>query len=119
MHELLSYLNQHGVLSFLVLAQAGVIGQMQSPVDISYLADTVLLLRFFEAEGLIRRALSVVKKRTGTHERSIRELFLDAQGIQVGVQLSQFEALLTGTPRRRGDVVSEALLTDRTISGRP
>ena len=117
MHELLSYLNQNGVLSFLVLAQSGFVGPMRSPVDISYLADTVLLLRFFEAEGTIRRALSVVKKRTGKHERSIRELFIDAQGIQVGETLSQFDALLTGIPRRRGAGGREAMLSDRDRPG--
>ncbi len=65
MHELLTYLNQQGVITFLVLAQHGLVGQMQSPVDLTYLSDTVILLRYFEAEGQIRRAISVVKKRTG------------------------------------------------------
>jgi circadian clock protein KaiC len=113
MHELLSYLNQRGVLTFLVLSQAGIVGTMRSSVDISYLADAVLLVRFFEADGVIRRALSVVKKRTGAHERSIRELFFDSRGVQVGPQLSQFDALLTGTPRRRGKAGADAGLRSR------
>ena len=98
MHEIVTYLNQQGVLSFLVLAQSGMIGQMQSPVDLTYLSDSVLLLRFFEAQGEIRRALSVVKKRTGRHEPSIRELMIDGSGLQVGPKLAGFRGILTGTP---------------------
>ena len=81
MHELLSYLNQLGVVTILVLAQHGLIGPMQTPIDISYLSDTVLMLRYFEAEGHVRRALSVVKKRSGPHEDTIREFRLSAQGL--------------------------------------
>ena len=76
MHELLSYLNQRGVVTLLVLAQHGLMGPMQSPLDISYLSDTVIMLRYFEAEGMVRRALSVVKKRSGAHEYAIREFRL-------------------------------------------
>jgi circadian clock protein KaiC len=98
MHEISTYLNQQGVLTFLVLAQSGMIGQMHSPVDLTYLSDAVLLLRFFEAEGEIRRALSVVKKRTGAHEATIRELKIDGTGLQVGPKLAGFRGVLTGTP---------------------
>ncbi|HEY0326555.1 MAG TPA: ATPase domain-containing protein [Allosphingosinicella sp.] len=98
MHEILTYLNQQGILTLLILAQAGMVGQMQSPVDLTYLSDNVLLLRFFETEGEIRRALSVIKKRTGAHESTIRELKIDADGIQVGPQLEGFRGVLTGVP---------------------
>ncbi|HVH48339.1 MAG TPA: ATPase domain-containing protein [Sphingomicrobium sp.] len=102
MHELLTYLNQQGVLTILVLAQHGLVGTMQSPVDLTYLSDTVLLLRFFEAEGELRRAISVVKKRTGGHERTIREYKIDTNGVQVGEPLRQFNGILTGVPKFGG-----------------
>jgi circadian clock protein KaiC len=102
MHELVTYLNQQGVLTFLLLAQSGMVGQMQSPVDITYLSDTVLLLRFFEAHGEIRRALSVLKKRTGPHEVAIRELRIGGNGIRVGEKLDGFRGVLTGTPSFEG-----------------
>ena len=102
MHELLTYLNQQGVITFLVLAQHGLVGQMQSPVDLTYLSDTVILLRYFEAEGQIRRAISVVKKRTGAHERTIREYHIDNAGIRVGPALADFQGVLTGVPRYAG-----------------
>jgi circadian clock protein KaiC len=98
MHELLTYLNQRGVVTFLVLAQHGLVGQMQSPIDLTYLADTVLLLRFFEAFGELRRAISAIKKRTGAHESSIREYRIDNQGIRVGDPLRNFSGVLTGVP---------------------
>lgn len=98
MHELLTYLNQRGVVTLLVMAQHGFLGTMETPVDVSYLADTVLLLRYFEAEGAIHRALSVVKKRTGRHENTIRELHLRSEGIHVGEPLRQFRGVLTGVP---------------------
>ena len=104
MHELVTYLNQQGVLTFLLLAQAGMVGQMQSPVDLTYLSDTVLLLRFFEAKGELRRALSVLKKRTGEHESTIRELSIGSQGVRVGDTLSAFRGILTGVPIYEGDV---------------
>ena len=111
MHELLTYLNQQGILSILVLAQHGLVGQMQSPVDLTYLADTVLLLRFFEASAELRRAISVVKKRTGGHEASIREYRIDGGGLRVGEPLRQFSGVLTGVPTYRGK--GGELLADR------
>lgn len=99
LHELLSYLNHKGVISLMVLAQQGLIGSMQSPVDLTYLADTVLLLRYFEAEGAVRQAISVIKKRSGNHERSIREFRLSREGVFVGDPLRQFHGVLTGVPQ--------------------
>jgi circadian clock protein KaiC len=103
MHELVTYLNQQGVLTFLILAQSGMVGSMQSPVDLTYLSDTVLLLRFFEARGELRRALSVLKKRTGHHEVTIREFKIASEGLTVGPPLSNFRGILTGTPHYEGD----------------
>jgi circadian clock protein KaiC len=102
MHELLTYLNQQGIVTMLVLAQHGLVGMMQTPVDLTYLSDTVLLLRLFEAGGKIRRAMSVTKKRTGAHEDTIREYRLDGKGIQVGPPLSEFRGVLTGVPSYTG-----------------
>jgi circadian clock protein KaiC len=102
MHELLSTLNQLGVVTILVLAQHGLLGPMQTPLDISYLSDAVLMLRYFEAEGRVRRALSIVKKRSGTHEDAIREFRLTAQGVKIGPPLTQFHGILTGTPTFAG-----------------
>ena len=98
MHEMLTYLNQHGVVTFLVLAQHGIVGQMQSPVDLTYLSDTVLLLRYFEAMGEVKQTISVLKKRTGKHERTIREFRIENGGILVGPILTQFQGILTGSP---------------------
>jgi circadian clock protein KaiC len=111
MHELLTYLNQQGVVTILILAQHGMVGQMAAPVDLTYLSDTVLLLRFFEAAGRIRRAVSVIKKRTGGHEDSIREYRIDRQGIRVGEPLEQFHGVLTGVPSFKGEAAT--LLRDR------
>jgi circadian clock protein KaiC len=102
MHELLSTLNQLGVVTILVLAQHGLMGPMQTPLDISYLSDAVLMLRYFEAEGRARRAISVVKKRSGIHEDAIREFRLTAEGVTVGPPLTQFQGILTGVPTYRG-----------------
>lgn len=102
MHELLAYLSEQGVVTLLVLAQHGMVGQMQTPVDVSFLADTVILLRFFEAQGEIRQAISVVKKRRSDHERTIRELKLGPGGVRIGSPLREFEGVLTGVPRYRG-----------------
>jgi circadian clock protein KaiC len=99
---MLTYLNQHGVVTFLLLAQHGLVGQMQSPVDLTYLSDTVLLLRYFEAHGCIRQAISVIKKRTGGHERAIREYAIDDGGIRVGPALDDFQGILTGSPTYSG-----------------
>jgi len=98
MHELLTYLNQQGVLTMLVLAQHGLVGHMQSPVDLTYLSDAVLLLRFFEAFGELKRAISVVKKRTGGHEAAIREYRIDETGLRVGGPLRNFSGVMTGVP---------------------
>ena len=102
LHELLSYLGQRGVLTILVAAQHGLIGErMVSPIDVSYLADTVVLLRYFEASGTIRLAISVVKKRSGPHERTIREFGL-GPGIRVGSPLTDFSGVLSGIPDYHG-----------------
>jgi circadian clock protein KaiC len=102
MHELLSYLAQQGVLTILVMAQHGMLGKMDTPLDISYLSDTVLLLRYFEAMGSIHQAISVVKKRTGRHERSIREFMITSEGVRVGDPLQEFHGILTGVPTYTG-----------------
>jgi circadian clock protein KaiC len=103
LHELLSYLGQQGVTTLLVMAQHGLLGEMESPVDVSYLADTVLLLRYFETRGEIRKAISVVKKRSGKHERTIRELTIGGRGgIEVGDPLRNFGGILTGVPKYLG-----------------
>jgi circadian clock protein KaiC len=103
LHELLAYLGQQGVATILTLAQHGFIGAMQTPVDVSYLADTVLLFRYFEYAGEIRQALSVIKKRSGPHERAIRELVFGQGAIQVGQPLKDFEGVLTGVPSFIGE----------------
>ena len=111
MHELLSYLSERGVATLIILAQHGMVGAaMPVPVDLSYLADAIVLLRFFEAEGAVRKAVSVVKKRTGVHENSIRELKLGPDRIQVGEPLRQFQGILTGVPQYIGP--SKPLLSD-------
>jgi circadian clock protein KaiC len=104
-HELLTFLSYRNVLTILTLAQHGVVGEhVQSPVDISYLADTVLLLRYFEAFGMVKRALSVVKKRSGAHEVLIREMQIGPPGgIQIGEPLIQFQGVLTGRPIYTGE----------------
>ena len=111
MHELLTYLNQQGVVTILILAQHGLVGQMASAVDLTYLSDTVVLLRFFEAAGRIRRAISVMKKRTGSHEDTIREFRIHSTGIRVGPPLEEFRGVLTGVPTFAGS--SASLLGDR------
>ncbi|MBV9499665.1 MAG: AAA family ATPase [Acidobacteriaceae bacterium] len=109
--ELLAYLAQKGVVTLMTLAQHGMLGSaMQSPVDVSFLADTVILLRFFEATGQVRQAISVVKKRRGAHERTLREMKIGSSGVQIGEILEQFEGVLTGVPRFRGK--QELLLAD-------
>jgi circadian clock protein KaiC len=104
LHELFSYLSHMGVTTFVVMAQFGLLGtQMGSPVDVSYLADNVLLFRYFEAMGAVRQAISVVKRRSGPHERSIRELRLSPKRIEIGAPLEEFEGVLTGVPKFRGN----------------
>jgi circadian clock protein KaiC len=102
MHELLSFLNRHGVLSLITVAQHGLVGQMQTPIDLTYLADTVVLLRFFEQSGRIKKAISVVKKRIGRHEDTIREFRIDEKGVRVGDPLEEFDGVLTGVPNFHG-----------------
>jgi circadian clock protein KaiC len=98
MHELLTYLGQHGVATILIVAQAGMVGAMVSPVDVSYLADSVILFRYFELRGEIQKAVSVLKKRTGSHERTIRQFSISSDGLAVGPPLSEFHGVLSGTP---------------------
>ncbi len=100
LHELLSYLGQQGIVTIMTLVQHGFIGStMAVPIDLSYLADTVLLFRYFEHDGKIRQALSVIKKRSGRHERTIRELIIGDGKISVGKPLNKFDGVLTGVPR--------------------
>jgi circadian clock protein KaiC len=98
LHELLSYLAQQGTVTILTVTLSGMVGNMSSPVDTTYLADNVILLRFFEAGGTIRRAISVVKKRNGPHERTLRELDMDETGLLIGEPLVDFHGVLTGVP---------------------
>ena len=98
LHELLSFLRQRGVLTLLLMAQHGFVGSMEVPIDVSYLADTLLLTRFFEAKGRVRKALSIVKKRSGAHENTIREFNLSSAGLRLGEPLTGFQGVLTGIP---------------------
>jgi circadian clock protein KaiC len=102
LHELLMYLSQKGVATILIGAHQGMIGPMSTPVDTSYLADAVVLLRYFETKGEVRQAISVVKKRGGVHERSIREFAMRDGYLKVGEQLRQFRGILTGVPVYEG-----------------
>jgi circadian clock protein KaiC len=105
LHELLTYLAQQGVATIMTLAQHGFLGNMHSPIDVSYLADAVLLFRYFEQSGEIRQALSVIKKRSGPHERTIRELKFERGSLSVGLPLKNLEGVLTGVPRLSGDLL--------------
>jgi circadian clock protein KaiC len=106
MHELVSYLSQRGVVTVLILGQHGLLdGNVSPPVNLSYLVDTVLLLRYFETAGEVRRAISVVKKRTGPHERAIREFSIGAEGVRIGEPLQQFRGVLTGSPQYVGESI--------------
>lgn len=102
LHDMLQYTCERGVLTILVVAQHGLVGQTQSPVDVSYIADTVLLLRNFEANGAVHRAISVVKKRYGNHEKRIREIEITNTGIKLGSPLDEFRNVLTGHPDYMG-----------------
>jgi circadian clock protein KaiC len=104
MHELLSYLNQLGVTTIMVLGQHGLIGEMRSEVDLSYLSDTIVLFRFFEAQGQILTAVSVLKSRTNPHQRTIREFTLGPTGLKVGDALDDFEGVMSGLPTYRGSL---------------
>jgi circadian clock protein KaiC len=111
MHELLQYLNRQGAATFMTVAQHGLVGDMKTPVDVTYLADNVILLRYFEAKGKIRRAISVIKKRTGFHETTIREFSISKAGLTMGEPLEAFQGVLRGVPNFIGD-------KDTLISGR-
>jgi circadian clock protein KaiC len=102
LHEMLAYLGQKGVVTILAVTQSGMIGNMHAPVDTTYLADNVILFRFFESRGKVRRAISVIKKRSGKHELTIRELSVDEDGVHFGKPLDQFQGVLSGTPTYLG-----------------
>jgi circadian clock protein KaiC len=115
MHELLSYLNQQGVTTIIVLGQHGLVGDIHTDVDLSYLSDAILLFRYFEASGEVRSAVSVVKSRVSAHERSIREFKLGSSGLRVGEALSDFQGVLTGLPSYAGKI---PMLSDADIPPR-
>jgi len=98
MHELLQYLNRRGAATFMTVAQHGLVGDMKAPIDVTYLADTVVLLRYFEAVGSVKRAMSVIKKRTGSHESTIREYRIGRNGLTIGGPLDGFQGILRGVP---------------------
>ncbi|HET7626087.1 MAG TPA: ATPase domain-containing protein [Verrucomicrobiae bacterium] len=104
LHELASFLNQQGVITIFILAQHGLVAAAEAPVDLSYLSDTVINLRYFEAHGEVKQAISVVKKRSGRHEKTIRQIKLETgKGIRVGEPLTDFQGVLTGVPVFHGD----------------
>jgi circadian clock protein KaiC len=102
-HELLQYLNRRGAATFMTVAQHGLVGDMKAPVDVTYLADTVILLRYFEAVGSVRRAMSIIKKRTGAHESTIREYRIGSRGLTIGGPLDGFQGVLRGVPLYVGE----------------
>jgi circadian clock protein KaiC len=113
LHELLTYLNNRGVLTLLILAQMGLVGSaMQTPIDVSYLADNILVLRYFEIAGEVRQAISMMKKRSGGHERSIRELRLGPDRINVGAPLKDFHGILSGSPTSLAPLIEKGPLND-------
>jgi circadian clock protein KaiC len=97
-HELVQYLNRQGANTFLTVAQHGLLGELNAPVDVTYLADTIILLRYFEALGRVRRAVSIIKKRTGRHEETIREFRITERGLSLGGPLDEFQGILRGVP---------------------
>jgi circadian clock protein KaiC len=115
MHELLQFLNRRGATTFLTVAQHGLVGDMKTPVDVTYLADTVILLRYFEAAGRVRRAISVIKKRTSAHEDTIREYTIHSRGITLGQPLTGFQGVLRGVPELVE--VDETKLIGQSIAG--
>lgn len=112
MHELLAYLSSQGVLALLINPQRGVLSNSDEDLNVSYIADVVVLLRFFETKGRIRKAISVVKNRSGAHDDAIREFRIDAQGLRVGTRLTEFSRVLTGSPEYEGQ--AKTLLEDRS-----
>ncbi|KAE8753739.1 AAA family ATPase [Paraburkholderia madseniana] len=116
-HELLQYLNRQGATTFLTVAQHGLVGDMKAPVDVTYLADTVILLRYFEALGRVRRAVSIIKKRTGHHEESIREFRIGQTGLILGAPLDDFQGVLRGVPTFVGN--TGPLLTPGATGNEP
>jgi circadian clock protein KaiC len=98
LHELLAFLGQQGIATIMTISQSGMVGNTTTPIDTTYLADNVILFRFFEAAGQVRRAISVVKKRNGAHERTIREFDLNEHGLVIGEPLEEFHGILTGVP---------------------
>jgi circadian clock protein KaiC len=114
MHEMLCYLGQKGVVTLMTVTQAGMVGNMVSPVDTTYLADNVILFRYFEARGRVRRAISVVKKRNGKHEPTIRELHVTENGLEIGAPLENFQGVLTGVPTYVG---KQEELLDKAANG--
>jgi circadian clock protein KaiC len=113
MHELLQYLNRRGAATFMTVAQHGLVGDMKAPVDVTYLADTVILLRYFEALGSVRRAVSVIKKRTGAHESTIREYRIGSRGLTIGGPLDGFQGILRGVPVYVGE--GKPLLEEKVL----
>ena len=104
LHELIAFLNQKGVATFLIYTQHGLIDSMQTEVDVSYLADTVILLRYLEMNGEIRQVLSVIKQRVGPHERTLRELRMTDKGIDISGTLSSFRGVVTTAPADQSEV---------------
>jgi circadian clock protein KaiC len=110
LHELLQYLNRVGAATFLTVAQHGMLGEMRQTIDVTYVADSVIMLRFFEATGRVRRAISVIKKRSGSHEDTIREMWISERGIGLGHPLEEFQGVLRGVPiylGGRGPLIGE------------
>lgn len=116
MHELLQYLNRQGANTVITVAQHGLVGDMRSPVDVTYLADTVILLRYFEAQGRVRRAISVIKKRTGQHEDTIREFRIRNEGLTLGEPLTGFQGILRGVPLFVGEGLQVAHMLEEDSS---
>lgn len=117
LHELFNFLNNRGIVTLIVLAQQGIMGNMQTPIDLTYLADTVVITRFFEALGTVKTAVSVIKKRTGPHEKTIREMKVTSKGILVGEPLTKFHGVLTGVPFYREGRLQE--VEKSSVSARP
>ncbi|PRY06143.1 ATPase domain-containing protein [Paraburkholderia sp. BL25I1N1] len=114
LHELLTYLNRRGVVTLLLLAQQGVLGDVENPVDLSFLSDTVLLLRFFEAAGQLRRAVTVIKRRTGAHDTAIHEFRLSGHGVEIGRPLRDLHGIFSGVPTYSGS--PDNLIDDSSVA---